>query len=754
MTCRTAFTLAISVVTGVMSMQVGLVRADTFVVNSTADEVDVNVGNGVCATAGGACTLRAAIQEADALPGPHEILLPAGVFYLTIPAAGPDDASTGDLNILRDVTIRGAGRDVTILDGLGATRLFRVAAAPPPGINAIFTDMTIRNGEGGGLPGGAIYHQGSGGLSVARLRFTNNHAGSGGAIYHTASEVRTIADCAFDDNAAIGGSGGAIYVNAVAAASATNILNCTFTSDISTAPGGAVYQIGMGPVVIDNCSFRDCQGGGNGGAVNVQPNAAMSVSNSTFEGNSSTGGGGAIYVSGGALSLVTLTGDRFVSNAAAAWGGACQVNAGGNLTVSSCHVADNMSNNSGGGIYYMTPAGNLVVENSDFTANVSQTGTGGGLYASLPGTVGMTNVDVTNNRANGGGGGVCVAGRSQATITNCRFAENFSIIGFGGGFWDALGAGMLAISECSFSQNTVSGSGMGGGLRCAAAGNVTISGSTFSLNEATGPAAQGGGISCSAGPMASLSNCTFSGNSAALTGGAAQCASPMTFTNCTFAQNSALSGSGAAFQVGGPFVTVQNCIVAASLAGLNCAGAPITSGGHNIDQMGGCGFAAAGDLNGVNPLLGPLQNNGGRTLTHALLGGSPAINAGGAGVCPVTDQRGLPRTGCDIGAFEFVSDCNNNGQDDTAEVVSGATPDCNHNGSPDSCDIAAGLSADCDGNGVPDACQTDSNGNGVIDACEPAPAGSSGPCGVCGMGVGMMMPLILLGMAWMRRRIR
>src|SRR5690606_23632283 len=68
-----------------------------------------------------------------------------------------------------------------------------------------------------------------------------------------------------------------------------------------------------------------------------------------------------------------------------------------------------------------------------------------------------------------------------------------------------------------------------------------------------------------------------------------------------------------------------------------------TDGGGNLDQ---------------NPLLGPLADNGGDTLTHALLSGSPATDTGGAAVCPATDQRGAPRpqgAGCDIGAYEAGS---------------------------------------------------------------------------------------------------
>jgi hypothetical protein len=86
----------------------------------------------------------------------------------------------------------------------------------------------------------------------------------------------------------------------------------------------------------------------------------------------------------------------------------------------------------------------------------------------------------------------------------------------------------------------------------------------------------------------------------------------------------------------------------------------VQSQGHNLVGINHCtGAPGAGDLigdsgNPINPLLGSLADNGGDTLTHALLAGSPAINAGDNSGCPLTDQRGYNRdASCDIGAYEF-----------------------------------------------------------------------------------------------------
>ena len=82
-----------------------------------------------------------------------------------------------------------------------------------------------------------------------------------------------------------------------------------------------------------------------------------------------------------------------------------------------------------------------------------------------------------------------------------------------------------------------------------------------------------------------------------------------------------------------------------------------------MDSDGTCGFSDTGELAGAYPLLGPLQDNGGPSQTHALLQGSPAIDAGnpatpgsGGSACEAIDQRGVSRpqgAACDIGAFEL-----------------------------------------------------------------------------------------------------
>lgn len=91
-----------------------------FTVNSTADDGDASPGDGMCATSSGECTLRAAIEETNALDGPNTVTVPAGTYY------------TGDLEITDDLTLTGEGAEQTIIDGGGVRRVFTVLSPPQP----------------------------------------------------------------------------------------------------------------------------------------------------------------------------------------------------------------------------------------------------------------------------------------------------------------------------------------------------------------------------------------------------------------------------------------------------------------------------------------------------------------------------------------------------------------------------------------------------------------------------------------------
>ena len=177
-------------------------------------------------------------------------------------------------------------------------------------------------------------------------------------------------------------------------------------------------------------------------------------------------------------------------------------------------------------------------------------------------------------------------------------------------------------------------------------GRLEVNSSTLQGNE-------GAAISNVAGALTVI-NSTLTDNTGTLGSGIFGSADRwrrVELINTTVTNNDAF----AAIYISG--IRLTNTIVANNV-GRNCAGGSVVSNGHNLDSDGTCNLYATGDLPFTDPLLGELQNNGGKTETQALLEGSPAINAGDNAVCPLTDQRGIPRplgAACDIGAYEAAA---------------------------------------------------------------------------------------------------
>ena len=160
-------------------------------------------------------------------------------------------------------------------------------------------------------------------------------------------------------------------------------------------------------------------------------------------------------------------------------------------------------------------------------------------------------------------------------------------------------------------------------------------------------------------------NSTFSGNTSNLWHGGAMFLTDgnVTISNSTIVGNNAPGGTAGGLMVatfGAPVnVTIEDNIIADN-GTYNCqieggGAAVLTSLGGNVVSDPSCSLIGSDqDVGPGGALVDVLADNGGPTLTHALLPGSPAIDAA-VGVCPATDQRGVPRdVACDVGAFEFV----------------------------------------------------------------------------------------------------
>jgi CSLREA domain-containing protein len=551
----------------------------SFTVNSTLDITDANPGDGMCATSNKLCTLRAAIQESNALAGEDRIMLPSGTYTLTIGGVPEDEAASGDLDITDNLILTGEGAENTIIDG---NRLYRVFHVTDTTVTLQLHEVMITNGKapdgedgneekkdgGDGSDGGAIYNLGT--LSLTDCIMRDNQAGDGGG--------------GLSGSGGEGGNGG---------------------------HAGAIYNIGT--LSLADCIVRDNLAGDGGGG---------------FSGGMG-GNGGAIYNAG----TLTLT-DCTVSNNATGEG---------NSGFGSGHGGE------GGGIYntgrlrlsHCSVNSNLTGDGGWNTASGSYGGSGGAIYNM--GTLTLSDCTVDGNATGDGGSGYVLG----------------SPAGYGGGIYNE---GTLTLSNSTISNNAIgqsggdfseTGDGHGGGLYNAE--RLTLHNSTISGNMSNG---HGGGI-YNANDLF-LGNVTLTNNSADHDGDEDGEGGGLYSSGSVRLKNTLIAGN----YDNNPTTTSSDCI---SVSGW------LNSLAYNLIQdVTNCniGGNTTGNLTGIEANLGPLQDNGGPTFTHALLTDSPAIDAGNPADCtdetgtPLeTDQRGSPRPAdgqqdgtiaCDIGAFELL----------------------------------------------------------------------------------------------------
>jgi hypothetical protein len=271
---------------------------------------------------------------------------------------------------------------------------------------------------------------------------------------------------------------------------------------------------------------------------------------------------------------------------------------------------------------------------------------GGGLYNA--GTLTLTDCTIRNNGATYGGG---LYNAGTLTLTNSTVHDNGATY-YGGGLYSY---GTLTLTNSTISSN---GATYGGGLY--GGGTLFLTNSTVRNNDA----GLGGGL-YSYGTL-TLTNSTISGNAAGGGGGGLYGGGTLTLINSTVSGNTTESSGGGIYHNGGT-LTLTNSLVAKNPDGGDCFtpfSSAILSHGYNLDSDRSCHLTAATDLPGTDPLLGPLQDNGGPTFTQALLSGSPAIDAipwgtNGCGTTLVSDQRWQARPhalggACDIGAYEVA----------------------------------------------------------------------------------------------------
>jgi CSLREA domain-containing protein len=555
--------------------------------------------------ADGQCSLREAVAAANfnTAPSAGAGECPAGS------ASVPDEIDLGPgtftispvLALVSSMTVRGQGdakSAATVIDAQGSGRVLFVS-----GPVVTVQGVTIIGGHGADGAAGADQPGGTG------TGGAGSPGESGGGIVHSAGTLTLVDDRVVGNVAGAGGKGG------------------NGTGDVGGA--GAAGKPGHGGAG----GF-----GGNGGGVTNVSGATLVIRSSTFSSNHSGAGGqggtgqGGAGGAGGDAAGGAGTGGNGVT---AGTGGA--IYSRGPVTVSDTTFADNATGAGGKGGDGTGGAGAMSGAGGDGHGGNGGFGGWGGAIDSNGASDIRTSAFVHNATGRGGDAGV---GRGDS-----GFASGSGGSGFGGtgGPGGRGGAALLEgptqtqlLENVTFAQNSTGAGGTGGDAHKGHDPGIN----TLTIQRgAGGDGGSGGGLDQHVGTL-TVAHATISGNSlgAAGAGGSGTGGSPG-------APGQAGTGRGT-FTISGATTDVQNSIVADPCAGT------LTDQGHNLGAAGCLG--GAGD-----PTLGPLQDNGGPTVTMALGAGSAAIDqvpATGAGCAP-TDQRGAVRPGgtlCDIGAYEIA----------------------------------------------------------------------------------------------------
>jgi hypothetical protein len=213
----------------------------TFRVNTTLDTVAVSLKTGKDAS--GHISLRSAIMAADAKPNADTIIIPGGLYTLTIPGAGEDNDASGDLDIVGNLTIKGKGAGHTTIDGNGLDRVIQILSGKVS-ISGVTIEHGIVTGQGAGIlnSGGRV--------SLTSVTIANNIV-----------DGATGADAA-GSNGATGGAGSAAQGGGISnAAGSLSISKCVITSNVAYGGYGGAGATGTPDVVIGGIT------GENGGSA-------------------------------------------------------------------------------------------------------------------------------------------------------------------------------------------------------------------------------------------------------------------------------------------------------------------------------------------------------------------------------------------------------------------------------------------------------------------------------------------------------
>ncbi len=294
---------------------------------------------------------------------------------------------------------------------------------------------------------------------------------------------------------------------------------------------------------------------------------------------------------------------------------------------------------------YNTP---LTVSDVTLTGGSADFGAG----ISSQGNLTLNRVTLSQNTANDRGGGI---GHffGELVLNQVRVIDN-GAIGGGGGVYHGASATMMQMNQSTIMNNLSLNDGAG---LLVSGSDATVNQSTFSGNRG----GDGGGITVRYRDLSVLDS-TIANNYAS-TGGAVAVTnanSTLLLSNTTLSGNTAGGGFGAIYMESGTLEMVNSIVANSVSPGAECYAANIATNVNNLIEDGSCNANAVAPL-AVDPMLGPLADNGGPTMTLPPLPGSPVIDSGDNAQCTASDQLGVmrPRDGsgdgmatCDRGAIE------------------------------------------------------------------------------------------------------
>jgi CSLREA domain-containing protein len=322
---------------------------DTFAVNVGDDAADAKPGDGKCATANNACTLRAAVQESNRLPGVQTIVLPANLrVVLSVPTGEEEGLASdagGDLDLLDNVIIAGADRASTVVSGSHLARVFDIA----PNVTATIRQMTIRDGldvDGGGV------RLSSAGVTMDDVIVEDNAALDGGGIGLRGLDLLLdIRNSVLRNNRASAGNGGAISGDGTITISRTSILG-----NEASGGGGGLFGSGKIKVVDSTIAGNKATSAGalsSGGGISA---VGLDLQSSTVSGNASDGLGGGVSGYG------TIVNSTISGNTAAIEGGG--VSTSGTLAILHTTIAANHAQAGGNGVVRFGSTSELSLQNT------------------------------------------------------------------------------------------------------------------------------------------------------------------------------------------------------------------------------------------------------------------------------------------------------------------------------------------------------------------------------------------------------